>query len=297
MKRFLLVLCVLAAAGCNTNPLTYDSAYASNKNWLEVVTDRKDWEGTQTDSCYKFNFKFLPPDAAARVTGNLSCISQCCWRSSVPEAVLDFNAGFKQDLAKNGVARLYTPGKIRIKIKYSGVLGLITASVTPGGAIRRDGTIKLKYKEVTDDAVLTRLNAQQTARQETASAQAYIAAQLEQQQKARDAAEVQRLTFEADKNRSADYVKRIYGQSIDNYLYTLDLQQRQKGYVLINADKDWKVVPFNNNFLVGCTSRSKLGKTQNAMKDYPIDCGVWLVDLNNSSVTPYNTLAQQIAAK
>ncbi|MCL2887920.1 MAG: hypothetical protein FWF35_01205 [Elusimicrobia bacterium] len=296
MKKIFLVICALLAAGCG-NPLTYDSAYASNKNWLEVVTDKKDWQGNQVDSCYKFNFKFLPQDAAARVNNNFNCINECCWRGSTPEVVLDFNAGFKKELEENGTARLFTPDKIRIKIKYSGLLGLITAKVTPAGAIKRDGTIKLKYKEETNPAVLARAAARQAELQEAATAQANIAAQQAQQQKTQEAAETKRLTYEADKNRSVDYVKRIYGQAIDKYLYNLDLAQRKKGYVLINAEKEWKVVPQNNNFLVNCTSKSKLGKTQNTLKDYPIDCGVWLVNLNNSTAKPYNTLAAQIAAQ
>ncbi|MDR0292232.1 MAG: hypothetical protein LBI01_05690 [Elusimicrobium sp.] len=296
MKKSFLAICVLFAAGCS-NPLTYDSAYASNKNWLEVVTDKKDWEGNQTDSYYKFHFKFLPPDAAARVNNNFNCINQCCWRSGTPEVILDFNAGFKQDLEENGTAKFYTPGKIKIKIKYSSVLGLITASVTPAGAIKRDGTIKLKYKEEVNPAVTARLAAMRAAKQDAADAQANIAAQRELQLKAQADAETKRLTYEADKNRSVDYIKRIYGRAIDEYLYNLDLAQRKKGYVLLNAEKEWKVIPLGNNFLVNCTSKSKLGKTQNTLKDYPIDCGAWLVDLNNASVKPYDALAAQIAAK
>ena len=290
-----MVLCVLTAAGCG-NPLTYDSAYASNKNWLEVVSDKKDWQGSQTDSCYQFHFKFLPEDAAARVVNNnANCINRCCWRSSAPEVILDFNAGFKQDLAENGTARLFTPGQIKIKIKYSSILGLISAGVTPSGAIRRDGTVKLKYKDVTDGAVLARLAARKAERDQAAAAQTAAAQTQEQAQAARDAAQTRRLMFQADKNQSIDLVKRKYGRKIDDYLYGLDLARRKKGYVLINADKDWQAAPQNGSFAVTCVSKSKLGKTKNTLKDYPIDCGQWLVNLDTASVQPYNARAEKIA--
>ena len=295
MRKFFPLLCVLLAAACG-NPLTFDSAYASNKNWLVVDTDRKDWQGNQTDSCYRLILKFLPQSAAARAA-QMPCVSQCCWRSEVPELTLDLNAGFKSDLAENGVARIYTPGQIKIKIKYSSFLGLISAGVTPAGAISRDGTVKLKFKEKTDPAAQARLAAQAAAQKQTADAQAYAARQNAAEQAARDAAETRRLMFQAKKDRSVDLVKKKYGKAIDDFLYRLDLAQRKKGNILINADKAWNAEPQENGFMVTCVSKSKLGKTQNAMKDYPIDCGEWFVDLNTSQTQAYDARADKISGE
>ncbi|ACC97879.1 hypothetical protein Emin_0320 [Elusimicrobium minutum Pei191] len=296
MRNIILFITVFIMFSCAGN-VTYDSAYASNKEWLEVVSDKKDWEGKQVDSCFKLNFKFIPEEAKNRLDKRFSCTQTCCWRSDMPEVVLDFNRDYAQDLAMKGRSRKYEPGVIRIKIKYSSVLGVITASVTPAGAISRDGTIKLKYKEETNLYRISQLEKQKTIQDEAYEAKKIIQNAREAELKTQEQKRISTLTLNYNKKQSIDYVKRFFGYDIDNYLYRLDREDAKKGYILINGDKEWNSAMFDNMFLVTCVSDSKRGKTQNSLKPYPIHCGIWLVDLDNNTVVPHNALAKQIAAK
>ncbi|MGB2578743.1 hypothetical protein AAIR98_000662 [Elusimicrobium simillimum] len=295
MKKLFFILLILPIQACH-NPLTLDSAYASNKEWLEVVSGKKDWEGKQYDMCYKFNLKFLPEDAKNRVANDRNCITRCCWLSDVDEVTLNLNEGLEQELKTKGVARKYTPEKITIKVKYSSLLELSTASAAPSGAIKRDGTVKLKYKEENDFAVLEAVSQTAMAKSESAAAAAYINQIRAAEAKAKDTAEVAALTAQYEQKQAVAYVKRFYGFDIDNYLYKLDLEQRKSGYVLISGDKEWHTKTVQDATLVTCTSKSKRGKSTTSLKDYPIACGQWLVT-NNAQVRPYNALATQIAAK
>ncbi|WP_424245997.1 ribosomal protein S6E (S10) [Elusimicrobium posterum] len=297
LTKTLLIAAVLAC-GCQTsNHVTFDSSYTSNKNWLEIVSDKKDFEGKQVDSCYKLNLKFLPEEAQKRVATDFNCITRCCWRSDTPELTINLNYGLEDELYKYGRALKYSPEKITVKVKYAKLLNTNTASVTPSGAIDRNGRVKLKYTEVTDTARLKVLEERELGRQEAASAAAITSSIRNAEAQRLEEQRIAQMSMHYNFKQSIDYVKLFRGQDIDNYLMALDKEQESKGYVLLLGPKNWEVQEKGAGvYGVNCTLNAQRGKTQNTMKPYPLKCGNWEVDLSVPAVSAKDKTAVKISA-
>ncbi len=285
---------ILLLAGCATN-LQYASDSTSNKNWLEIVSSKKDFEGKMYDACYKFNLSFWPQAAAARLKNAHNCTEQCCWKSERDEVEINFNEGLEDELAKYGRAYKYTPEKVKIKVKYASVLDLMNATATPG-VIDRNGYIKLKYVEVTDSPRLKEVNAaSKLAAEQAAQKEAQFKERLAALE-AREQAESDQLTSDYNKRLSVNYTRRFYGYKIDRYLAGLDEAQRAKGLILLFDNREWKSVKEpSGTHAVSCYAPGRLGKTQSSLKSVTIECGLWQADLNEQTVKPYDSLARQIA--
>ena len=90
-------------------------------------------------------------------------------------------------------------------------------------------------------------------------------------------------------------VKRFYNKEIDSYILAIDKAKRAQGLVLMSNDRDWTTVKIGTPiYKVTCKVNGKLGKTASTMKDFPISCGSYEVDLDEKTVTPTDTAARSI---
>lgn len=90
-------------------------------------------------------------------------------------------------------------------------------------------------------------------------------------------------------------VKRFYNKEIDSYILAIDKAKRAQGLVLMSNDRDWTTVKTGTPiYKVTCKVNGKLGKTASTMKDFPISCGSYEVDLDEKTVTPIDTAARSI---
>ncbi len=93
-------------------------------------------------------------------------------------------------------------------------------------------------------------------------------------------------------------LKQFYQQDIDNYVRYIDKQQAAKGNVLLANDRQWQATKVGYPvYRITCNVKGKLGKTQNSMKDYPISCGTYEVDLDEKTVSPKDITAITIVNK
>lgn len=288
MKKALLLAICLYAAGCYA-PLN-NSGTATNKAWLEIPAKRTDFNGKQYDSCYQFRLHFVPAEAAAELDLQDACIDACCWRSDKEEVVLDFNRNFEQHLKFYGRAEKYTPGTITLKVGHSSLLNTTAVHVSPRGAIRANGTVKLKQKTVEDPARLAQLQAQ--SRRQAAYQNALHTD--------RQNAAAQTLQAEeelAGRRRAQELVQRTQGAGIDQYFYQLNQSYKQKGWVFFIGERAYQARQLaDGTYRVTCRARVQTGTDADHLQSRTLSCGVWSVQPLTGTVSPQDGTARQIKA-
>ena len=101
-----------------------------------------------------------------------------------------------------------------------------------------------------------------------------------------------------ERSQAVALLKQFYEQDIDAYIRHLDKKEAKKGYVLLANDREWQTTKIGYPiYKVKCSVKGKLGKTQNSMKDYPIPCGIYEVNLDKKSVLPRDVNAITIINK
>ena len=330
MKRIYILLSAAALlSGCVGMNYTDGD---STKQWLKVVSSNKDMDGNVTDVCYRLDLKFNPAEAITRLDTDMSCITKCCWYSERKSVELNFNAAFPDEIVRNAIAKKYSPENITFYISYSPFLDTIHGRVSQKSAINKEGLITLEYNEVKDTerylkighdelraakfegdgkegSYLFKSDAQKQAAKEAqatrpitaAPAPAVVAAQARPQVQntvstdEREALLQQKLKYE--RNQAVLLVKRFYDQKIDAYIMNIDKTQKRKGLVLMANDRNWVTIKTGSPiYKVTCRVNGKLGSTQQNMKDFPIACGVYEVNLDDQTVTPKDTDARTIVS-
>ena len=297
MKKMLFGAIVALLSGCYT-PMN-NSGVATTKPWVEIPGKRVDFDGKQYDSCVRFNLRFWPQEAADRLDLQEDCLTACCWRSEKDEIVLDFNQKFEEEMEKYGHARKYSPGKITLKVTHSNLVNVTKVKVSPNGAIKNSGLVKLTYKEVEDKERMARLaeqrayRAQQVYQDEEEATTALAVAQPPVR------AAVTKQTIVAKEQTGQTLAKGILqrqmGAKIDNYFYQMNKTYRQQEAVFILSSR--LLVPQrqeDGTYLVTCHAKARTGIDQKHLNSSDFPCGVWLVDINAQMVLPYDSKAKQI---
>ena len=308
--------------GCYT-PLN-NSGVATTKSWLEIESKKVDFNGKQYDSCYRFNLRFWPQEAVERIDLQMACISTCCWRNDKEEVVLDFNKNFESDLALYGRARMYSPGKITLKVNHSNLLNTTRVTVSPKGAVSNEGLVKLSYKETDNPQRLAQLEAQ--SRQLLARRNAYLMEQAQQEQLALAAAAKKKQTKTAraatkaatvktavkttpkattpkatlkkttQNDPAKNLVQRKAGAKIDTYFYQMDKRYKKQEAIFMLSDRLLYTQPLgvDNTYVVSCLAKARTGLDAQNLRASTFSCGQWKVDLANEEVSPYDKRAQLI---
>lgn len=275
-----------AVAGCYT-PLN-NSGIATTKAWLDIPAKKVDFEGKQYDSCYQFRLRFAPAEAAGRLDGQAACLDNCCWRSDKEEVVLDFNKDFEKNLAFYGRAEKYTPGQITLKVSHSNLLNTTAVKVSPRGAIRPSGLVKLKSKTVENPIRLAQIE------NEVRKLQARRNARLADQQINEDTPSA---AYEdpAARQRAQDLVQRKEGTRIDRYFYALNKSYQQKGYIFLISRRIYSARALGENvYRVVCRAKVQSGARAENLRNRDISCGVWKADLAAGTVSPADATARKI---
>ena len=110
----------------------------------------------------------------------------------------------------------------------------------------------------------------------------------------------QRLAYE--RREAVKLLKRFYGDEIDGYLRSLDQAEKQKGRVLFTNNKIWQAQKTGTTvYKVNCDVKGKIvsidSNGEEQTKDYPIACGVYIVNLDEKTVEAKDSLAKKIARK
>jgi len=311
----------LLLSGCYT-PLN-NSGVATTKSWLEVMGTRNDFNGKQYDSCYRFNIRFWPQEAAEQLDLRSACISACCWRSDKEEVTLDFNKNFDRNLAYYGRARKYSPEKITLKVSHANWLNTTKVSVSPQGAISTNGLVKLSYKEYENPTRLAQIRAQadylQTRRQANLADQAALeeeelagrqaaqraAARKAKKRRSKQVASTSVTVTSVSPTLTASYspeeeAKRLLqqeaGSKIDEYFYQMNKRYRQEGAVFLISDRFWQVSngEEENEFLILCQAKARSGADLEHLRAATFPCGWWKVNPVKLSVRPADKRAQEI---
>lgn len=287
MKKWICYAIILLA-GCYT-PLN-NSGVATTKAWLEVPGKRVDFDGKQYDSCVQFALRFWPPEAADRLDLQKSCITACCWRSEGETIVLDFNKGFEDELYLTGHARKYTPGQIELKVSHSNLVNVTKVSVSPRGAITKDGLVKLSYQEVKDT---TRLAQLERARQEADLAAEQTARQTQL------ASVTQRRQETAARQVGKDRAKEILwnqaGAKIDTYFYQMNkLYAREQAVFLLGARQFNTRQQADGTYQIICHAKARTGPDEKNVRALDFPCGIWEVNTTLEMVFPQDNKAREI---
>lgn len=279
-----------AAAGCYT-PLN-NSGIATTKSWLDIPAKKTDFDGKQFDSCYQFRLNIVPAEAQAALDLHDSCIDSCCWRSDKEEVTLDFNKNFERDLKYYGRATRYTPGKITLKVSHSSLINTTGVQVSPRGAIRSNGTVKLKQEIVEDPVRLAQI--ENSAR----LLQVRRNARLTDERTAAAEKEAARAYDDpAVQERAQNLVQRQEGTRIDRYFYQLNKTYQQKGYLFFVSERFYTARPVGDFvFYVSCRAGVQTGTNANNLKNRSLSCGTWKVDLTAQTVSPLDGTARKIKA-
>ena len=286
MKNFILLAICLCLTACYA-PLN-NSGIATNKSWLEIPAKKTDFDGKQYDACYQFRLQFVPAEASAVLDLRQTCIDACCWRSEKEEIVLDFNKDFDKNLAFYGRAQKFTPDKITLKITHSNLLNISAVHVTPRGAIKANGLVKLKYKTVEDPARLAQIEEQ--ARQEQTHLNA-LQADLQNQQFRQTQAQLRR-------RRAIELVQQTCATQIDQYFYLIDKDYRNKNYVFFVSQRLYEATPLpNGSYQVTCHAQIRSGADPQQLDNRSLSCGVWKADLSTQTVTAQDSVARKIKAQ
>jgi hypothetical protein len=92
-----------------------------------------------------------------------------------------------------------------------------------------------------------------------------------------------------------DLLKRFYAQDIDDYILHIDKEQKAKGQILLANDRQWSARKIGSPiYRITCMVKGKIGSSRSEMKDYPIDCGLYEVDLGEKTVYPRDSVARSI---
>lgn len=291
MKKILCGAIFLLGLGACYTPLN-NSGVATTKKWLDISGKKTDFEGKQYDSCYQFNLRFWPQDAADALDLRASCVSACCWRSDKEEVTLDFNKNFERDLAYYGRAKKFTPGKITLRVNHSNLLNTTKVSADPRGSITSDGLVKLKYKEYENPARLAQIAAEARKLQTRRNAEL---TERRQQQSFADSQKETVYRMSAAKN----LVLRRAGNKIDAYFYQMDKANKKQGKIFLVSERILTPRPANSPdaYFVSCHAKTKTGTTAQTLKSKNTGCGVWLVNVEEETVSPASKLAERIYGK
>lgn len=284
MKK-LLFLAILFLSGCYA-PLN-NSGVSTNKAWLDIPAKKTNFEGKQYDSCYQFNVHFVPAEAEAALDGQTTCIHSCCWRSDQTEITWDFNKDFEKNLRFYGRAERYSPDKITLQITHSNLLNTTAVHVSPRGAIRANGTVKLKHKTVENPARLAQIESQ--ARQLQARHNAWLQDQQIQEETDADVPSSESL------QRAKNLVQRAQATKIDHYFYQVNQDYRKKGYVFLVSQRIYQAAPLaDGTYRVACYAKVQSGSSADQLQNRTLSCGVWKADLAQETVSPLDARARQI---
>lgn len=287
-------------AACYT-PLN-NSGVATTKPWLEISGKKTDFDGKQYDSCYRFNVRFWPQEAAEKLDLQDVCISACCWRSQKEEVTLDFNKNFEKELAAFGRARKYTPAKITLKVNHSDWLNTTRVTISPKGAVSNDGLIKLSYKNYEDpkrlaqlDELARRAAQRQAVRPAATSGSAKTKSTVPAVSPAVNPAKVTATKTAAD-SPAKTLVQRVAGAKIDTYFYQMDKRYKKQGAVFLLSERLLHVQPSGeeNIYMVSCLAKARTGIDLQHLHASTFPCGQWHVDTAAQTVTPYDARAQLI---
>ncbi len=286
---------IIFLAGCYT-PLN-NSGVSTTKPWLEVAGKRVDFDGKQYDSCVQFALRFWPPEAKDRLDLQKTCVSACCWRSEGETIVLDFNKGFEDELRLTGRARKYTPGQITLHVSHSNLVNITKVSVTPRGAIKNNGLVKLTYQDVEDPARLAQLAAaRQAAEQQVARAAAQEAARqaaLQAQERAQRS--VQTASLPTGKDRAKEILWSQAGEKIDTYFYQMNkLYSRQAAVFLLGKRQLSTRLQPNGTYHLTCHARAHTGADEKHLHALDFPCGTWEVNPTLEMVFPLDAKARDI---
>lgn len=325
MRKILpIVIMPLLLCGC-VGMSTTDGD--STKQWITIVSSKSDLDGSTADVCYKFNLRFMPEEAINRIDTNKSCITRCCWYNETKNVVMDFNEGFADDLITEGTAKKYTPEVLSIRVSYSPFLKTIHAKADQRGIIKSDGTVQLEYDQVSRPEQFLDLDFGTATPKEYDLENSYTSSYLFNKNRATikkadtsvdmteysnpDKEEAAEPTFgdldaterEAFLQKKLSYerrqavllVKRFFNEEIDAYILAIDKAKKAQGLVLMSNDRDWITIKTGTPvYKVSCKVNGKLGKTASTMKDFPISCGTYEVDLDEKTVIPVDTAARSI---
>jgi hypothetical protein len=101
-----------------------------------------------------------------------------------------------------------------------------------------------------------------------------------------------------ERNQAVSLLKQFYEQDIDEYIRSIDKQQAAKGNILLTNDREWKTTKIGYPvYKVKCTVNGKLGKTPTTLKNYPVPCGIYEVQLDEKTVLPKDITAITIVNK
>ena len=296
----------LLLSACYT-PLN-NSGVATTKPWLEVSGKKLDFDGKQYDSCYQFNVRFWPQEAAEQLDLRAACISSCCWRSDGETVTLDFNKNFDKNLAYYGRARKYTPGKITLSVKHSNLLNTTKVSVSPKGSIENNGLIKLSYKEYENPTRLaqieaaarqlqTRRNAYLNERAQAAQATARAAqtAAKGATQKTAPTKSAQKVVVPTSATQAKALVLQQAGAKIDAYFYHMDKTYKKQGAVFMLSDRILSAQTLSTGEqVVACHARARTGVDSAHLNASTFSCGTWHVNLAAQTVEPADGKSRQI---
>ncbi|MBP5430000.1 MAG: hypothetical protein J6Y25_03855 [Elusimicrobiaceae bacterium] len=296
---FAIILC----AGCYT-PLN-NSGVATTKPWIEIPGKRVDFDGKQYDSCVQFKLRFWPQEAAQRLDLQKACVTACCWRSEGSEIVLDFNKNFEQELKEYGRARKYSPDKITLKVSHSNLVNVTRAAVSPRGAIKNNGLVKLSYKEVEDPKRLAQIARERELADQIRYQPMVVPTQAPGPSPVeKDTTVVVTTTTkktvtlspEINAARAKALVQNRVGTQIDTYFYQMNKTYRtQNALFMLSSRLFVPQLQADGSYLVTCHAKARTGIDAQHLNTSDFPCGVWYANLQTQTVRPYDKKAQQIA--
>lgn len=313
MKKLLIPAIFFWLAGCYT-PLN-NSGVATTKQWLEVSGKKTDFDGKQYDSCYRFDLRFWPQEAAEELNLQEACISACCWRSDKDEVILDFNKNYDKNLAYYGRARKYSPAVITLKVNHANWLNTTKVTVSPKGAISKDGLVKLSYKETENPARLAQLENQ--ARFLQARRNAYLIEQEQLQEMLQETEEKpssvkatvnkkstptsatpEKNSF-SQKTQAKNLLQQKAGSHIDNFFYHTDKAYKKQGAIFLLSERI--LTAFSTDapdvYQVSCHAQARSGLSSEDLKSTRLSCGLWSVNLTQNTIEALDTKAKRILKK
>lgn len=297
MKKTLCgAILIFLLGGCYT-PIN-NSGVATTKPWLEVSGKKTGFDGKQYDSCYRFNVRFWPQEAAENIDLKDACISACCWRADKEEITLDFNKNFEADLAIHGRARKYSPAKITFTVSHSNLVNTTKVTVFPKGAVSNNGLVKLSYKEYENPARLAQIakNAQTLA-----NANRVTSALQEEPQSVKQRAV--KTPKKSSVPKAADtakaLVQRQAGAKIDRYFYQMDKTYKKQGAVFLLSERilHARAAAEPDVYTVSCQAKARTGIDVQQLRASTFSCGLWTVNITAGTVEPDDKRARLIWGK
>ena len=279
-----ITFCLLSACYAPLN----NSGVSTNKSWLDVPAKKTDFDGKQFDSCYQFQLDFIPEDAAETLDLRETCIEHCCWRSDKTQVVLDFNKNFEKNLAYYGRANKYSPEKITLQVSHSNLVNTTSVKVSPQGAIKNNGIVKLKKEVVENPSRLAQIESQ--ARMLQTRRNAWKADQQALQQETLQEQEKPLLL-----QRAKELVQRKEGTRIDRYFYQLDKSYKKKGSIFLLSQRIYTASFVSENiYKVKCHAQTQTGSSAEQLQQKTVSCGTWKANLEDGTVSPADNKSRLI---